>query len=321
MSPRAPVLHGPIGGRSPTGRPVAGRRGELGSPVAVTRARGKSCWLGNDGVNVGPATPGPLGVPTTGVVTTTGSSPSLAMAVREVETRGRTRPARRQATVQVPGHRAARPTGAHAHPGRRVRQRGATRHDDQAPRRGGDDPGAHCGARAVPVLAARRERRGLRGHPPAPAGDAAGRGSRPGPGDARPERRPPARTRRAQGRTAVGRLGAAGQPVPGPRLHPARAQDPGPPGRLGADRARAERLRAPRPGRLGLHGAAGASGDADAEGPRPDAPPGAAARRRRRGPPHVPPRRRAGARQDRAGTAGRRRSRTPTRCSPSSPTW
>ena len=64
----------------------------------------------------------------------------------------------------------------------------------------------------------------------------------------------------AQGPAAVRGRRPARQPVPRPRLQRGEAEAEGPPGRVGADRARAQRVRAPRARRLGLHGAPRAAG-------------------------------------------------------------
>ena len=127
-----------------------------------------------------------------------------------------------------------------------------------------------------------------------------------------PSRSPSRRARRsrtayarAEGAAAVGAVGPAGQPVPGARLQPGRTAGAGSPGRLGADRAAAELLRAGRARRAGVHGAARPAADPAAQGPRPDAAPGAAAGLGGRGPPDLPPGRRARPRQDRAGAARR----------------
>ena len=127
------------------------------------------------------------------------------------------------------------------------------------------------------------------------------RGGRAGGARGRPRRH------RAPGRAAVGRLAAAGQPVPRPRLRgrPADHGPSAPPGRLGAARPAAQFVRARRRRSLGVHGPSRAVLPARAGWPGADAAPGAGGRRRRGRPPDLPARRRAGPGQDGSGAARR----------------
>ena len=232
----------------------------------------------------------------------------LARAVREVEAaaeRGRVTPAVRtkfQVVALLVREEHARvraeETSSDDPPGRAA----------QAPRRDRDDPREDRRP---------RPRRSSRSSPRTPSSP-----TRPGrssgtccgpPASSRPPTRPrrrsprPPRHHRAPGRAAVGRLAAAGQPLPRPRLlrRPAERGPAAPPGRLGAARPAAQLVRARRRRSLGVHGPARAVLPARAGRPGADAAPGAGGRRGRGRPPDLPARRRAGPGQDGSGAARR----------------